>query len=122
MDHGVLQAVLQKRGGMTGNEFESLVIAEIYKQIKNYRLPVTCYHIRTQDGREVDFLLETADYFIAIEVKMTERVSQSDARHLVNLQSLLNKPLKQCFIQSNDVNVRYFGDNIIALHVGAFLG
>ncbi len=34
LDNGIIQAVLQKRGGITGNEFESLVIAEMYKQIK----------------------------------------------------------------------------------------
>ena len=34
LDNGVLQAVLQKRGGMTGSEFESLVVAELYKQAR----------------------------------------------------------------------------------------
>jgi len=122
MDQGVLQAVLQKRGGITGNEFESLVISEIFKQVKNYKLPVTCYHLRTQDGKEIDLLLETADYFIAIEVKMTERVTKADARHLKDLQQLLNKPLKHCFILSNDTKAHIIENNITALHVAAFLG
>ncbi|MDR0865974.1 MAG: ATP-binding protein [Candidatus Symbiothrix sp.] len=121
MDNGVLQAVLQKTGFPNGNEYESAIVAEIYKQIKSYRLPITCYHLRTQDGREIDLLLETAGYFIAIEIKMTEHVNQNDARHLMGLQELLNKPLKQCFILSNDNEVHYFGDNIIALHAAAFL-
>lgn len=121
LDYGVLQAILQKKGPPTGNEFESLVIAEIYKQIKTYRLPLTCYHLRTQDGREVDLLLEASDYFIAIEVKLTENVNQSDVRHLINLQEILNKPLKQCFLLSNDNRVQYFGNNIVAMHVAAFL-
>ena len=121
MDQGVLQTVLRKKGGMTGNEFESMVISEIYKQIKNHFLPINCYHFRTHDGREVDLLLETADYFIAIEIKKTERVTRADARHLINLGAILNKPLKQCFILSNDINVHHFENNIIAMHAGAFL-
>jgi hypothetical protein len=71
--------------------------------------------------REIDLLLETADYFIAIEIKMTEHVNQNDTRHLIGVQELLNKPLKQCFILSNDNEVHYFGNNIIALHAAAFL-
>ena len=31
LDYGVLQAVIQKRGTPTGYEFESLVLAEMYK-------------------------------------------------------------------------------------------
>ena len=122
LDQGVLKAILQKKGGMTGNEYESLIIAEIYKQSKNHRLPITLYHFRTQDGREVDLLIETADYFIAIEIKMTEKVSKTDARHLNNLQEILNKPLKHSFILSNDVDTQHFGDNITAVHAAAFLG
>ena len=67
MDYGVLQSILQKRGEPTGNEYESIIISEIYKQIKTYRLPLTCYHLRTQGGKEIDMLLEAADYFIAAQ-------------------------------------------------------
>jgi predicted AAA+ superfamily ATPase len=121
MDYGVLQAVLQKKALPSGNEFESSIVAEIYKQIKNYRLPFTCYHLRTQDGKEVDLLLEAADYFIAIEIKMTEHVARIDARHLIGLQEILNKPLRRCFILSNDNQMHYFEKNIIAMHAAAFL-
>jgi len=121
LDNGILQAILQKRGGLTGSEYESAIIAEIYKQIKTYRLPFTCYHLRTQDGREIDLLLEAADYFIAIEVKMTARVNHTDIRHFIGLQEILNKPLKQCFLLSNDPKTHYFENNIIALHAAAFL-
>jgi hypothetical protein len=45
------------------------MVAEIYKQIKVYNLPLNLYHLRTQDGKEIDLLLEGEDYFIAIEIK-----------------------------------------------------
>lgn len=121
LDNGVLRAILQKRGTLTGNEYESAIIAEIYKQIKTYSLPLTCHHLRTQDGREIDLLLEASDYFIAIEVKRTEHVNHTDARHFSGLQEILNKPLKQCFLLSNDNQTHYFGENIIAMHAAAFL-
>jgi len=121
LDGGVLRAILQKKGAITGNEYESAIVSEIYKQIKTYRLPVTCYHLRTQDGREIDLLLETEDYFIAIEIKTTENVNHTDAKHLKDLQSILNKPLKHSFILSNDLRTQYLTDNITAIHAAAFL-
>jgi predicted AAA+ superfamily ATPase len=121
LDHGVLRAILQKRGAQTGNEFESAMVAEIYKQIKTYRLPITCYHLRTQDGREIDLLLEAENYYIVIEIKMTEHVNRTDARHLHDLQNILDKPVRQSFILSNDVQVHHFNDNITAMHAAAFL-
>jgi predicted AAA+ superfamily ATPase len=122
LDPGVLRAVLQKyNSNLTGNEFESAIVAEIYKQIKTYRLPLTCYHLRTQDGREIDLLLEAADYFIAIEIKMSEHIHQSDILHLKDLQNILKKPLKHAFLLSNDMEVKHFGENITAMHAATFL-
>ena len=122
LDTGVLRAVLQKHNAiLTGSEFESAIVAEIYKQIKTYRLPLTCYHLRTQDGREVDLLLEAADYFIAIEIKKSEHVNNKNIAHLKDLQTLLPKPIKHSFVLSNDVEVKHFGENITAIHAAAFL-
>jgi len=122
LDPGVLRAVLQKyTSNLTGNEFESAIVAEIYKQIKTYRLPLICYHLRTQDGREVDLLLEAADYFIAIEIKMSDHINHTDISHLKDLQNILTKPLKHAFLLSNDVEVKHFGENITAMHAAAFL-
>ena len=109
LDNGVLQAVLQKRGGMTGAEFESLVVAELYKQAKNLQAPVSFYHLRTHDGKEVDLLVETAQGYYAFEIKMTDHVQPSDARHLVALEALLDKPVLQAYVLSNDYTTRPFG-------------
>ena len=112
---------LQEKSNLTGSEFESAIVSEIYKQIKTYRLPLTCYHLRTQDGREVDLLLEAADYFIAIEIKTSERVNNTDVVHLKDLQNILTKPIKHAFVLSNDVELKQFGESITAMHAAAFL-
>jgi predicted AAA+ superfamily ATPase len=122
MDTGILRSVLQKQGKLSGSEFESFVVAEIYKQIKNSHLPIKCYYLRTLDGREVDLLLEAEDGFTAIEVKATENADKSDAKNLFDLQEILNKPLKHSFILSNDNKTKTFGENITAMHAAAFLG
>ena len=122
IDHGVLQAVLHKRGGMTGNEYESAIIAEIYKQAKNIQSHAQFSFLRTHDGKEVDLLLEFTDGFYAFELKMADRVNHVDARHLLNLEDILDKPLKKAFLLSNDEETKYFDDKTIAVHAAMFLG
>lgn len=122
MDNGVVQAVLQKKGGITGGEFESLVIAEIHKQIATISAQVQTYHLRTYDGKEVDLLIEMPDYYLAFEIKKADRITAHDARNLMGLEDLLNKPLKKAFILSNDRDTKVFNDKIIAISTTMFLG
>lgn len=121
LDNGVLQAVLQKRGGITGEEFESLVVAELYKQAKNMQANVSFHHLRTHDGKEVDLLVELPAGYFAFEIKRTEHVSQTDARHLLDLDQILDKPLLQGFVLSNDWETHRFSDKVQALNVTMFL-
>jgi uncharacterized protein len=122
MDNGIIQAVLQKRGGITGNEFESMVVAEIYKQIKTINAAVQLFHLRTHDGKEVDLILEMPGYYLAFEIKMTERVTKSSAKNLRGLEEILDKPLKRSYILSNDRETKYFGEKTVALNAAMFLG
>jgi len=122
LDHGIVQAVLQKQGGLTGNEFESMVVSEIFKQINTINAHVQLFHLRTHDGKEVDLLIEFPEYFIAIEIKMSDKVSRNDAKHIFGLEEILKKPVKNAFILSNDHETKKFEDNVTAVHVGMFLG
>ena len=122
MDNGVIQAVLQKRGGITGNEFESMVVAEIYKQIKTINASVQLFHLRTHDGKEVDLILEMPGYYLAFEIKMTERVTKSSAKNFRGLEDILNKPLKRSYVLSNDRETKYFDEQTVALNAAMFLG
>lgn len=122
MDNGVVQAVLQKKGGITGGEFESLVIAEIHKQIATISAQVQTYHLRTYDGKEVDLLIEMPDHYLAFEIKKADRITAYDARNLMGLEDMLNKPLKKAFILSNDRDTKVFNDKITAINTTMFLG
>ncbi len=122
MDFGVQQAVLNKRGGITGHEFESIVISELYKQAKNILCEASFYHLRTQDGREVDLLVETGDGYYAFEVKMSGNVTEGDARHLRKLDEYLDKKVKGAFVISNDPTTKDLRDGIKAVNAAMFLG
>lgn len=121
LDPGVQRALLNRTGALTGHEFESAVIAEIYKQIKTYALAVDCFHLRTADGREVDLLLELEHGYIAIEIKIAAHVSPSDARHLHDLEAILDKPLLHALVVSNDPQIHQWG-NVLAIPAAWLLG
>lgn len=122
LDNGVLQAVLKKSGGVTGGEFESAVVSEIYKQVKNSEVEASFYFLRTHDQKEVDLLLEFENHYYAFEIKKAKRVSSVDARHLNNLDKILDKPIKHAFVLSNDPETKQLGENITAVNVAMFLG
>ena len=89
--------------------------------MKNIQFPGQFYHLRTVDGREIDLLIETEKGYYAIEIKMANRVSDTDARHLKGLGPILDKPLLYSFLLSNDPSVRTITENILALPAAMFL-
>ena len=99
-----------------------LLLLKFTNQIQNSRLPIDCYHLRTVDGREVDLLLETENGFVPIEIKMAERIAFADARHLRKLDEILDKPILQGLVLSNDPRIHDLGDDVVALPVGWALG
>lgn len=121
LDPGVQRAVIKKSGLPTGNEYESAIVAEIHKQIRNLNLPLSMYHMRTVDGREIDLILETEKGYIAIEIKMSDNVASQDGRHLRGLKDILDKPVLKSFVLSNDDNIRDLGEDILALPSAMFL-
>ncbi len=121
LDPGVQRAILQKKGDLTGNEFESAIVAEIYKQVKVMGFDGSFYHLRTHDGAEVDLLLELETGFIAFEIKLSDHTGRRDARHLLNLHRILNKPVLHSFILSNDNEIKKIDEKILAVPAAMFL-
>ncbi len=121
LDPGVQKAILQKTGTLTGNEFESAVVAEIYKQCKQSIVPANLFFLRTSDGLEIDLLIELEEGYMGIEIKMANLVNKTDARNLLNLDNILDKPLIKCFVLSNDEEIKEVAKNIIAMPASMFL-
>ncbi len=63
-----------------GPIFEQWVGIELWKRLQY--LGGALHHVRSKDGREIDFLVELNGKLFPIEVKWTDRPSASDARHI----------------------------------------
>lgn len=121
VDPGIMRTVLNRTGDLTGEEFESAVVAEIFKQIRNAGLIADLSHLRTYDRREVDLLIELENGFVGIEIKASRKVSSADARTLRGLDSLLDKPLLAGLVLSMDDDIQRLADKIWALPIVWFL-
>jgi predicted AAA+ superfamily ATPase len=121
LDPGVLNTILQKRSSVTGHEFESAIVSELYRQASTIGQAAGFYHLRSHDGREIDLLLEFDTHYLAFEIKMSRNISKTDARHFAELETILDKPLKKCIILSNDPRIQTFGDSTVAIPAAMFL-
>lgn len=122
IDPGVMRTISGKTESLSGNEFESVVVSEIIKQIKCHEIAATPYFLRTHDGLEVDLLLEMEDGFIPIEIKQSAHVTKHDARHLFAVESILDKPVLMGLVISNDSEPHVFSDKIRAFPAAWLLG
>ena len=121
LDVGIMRTILQKKDDLNGHEFESAIVAEIYKQVKILNIDASFYHLRTVDGREVDLLIELEAGYIAIEIKQSSKIRATDGRHLRGLDDILDKPIIKRYIVSNDFNNVVFDDGIEAVSALQFL-
>lgn len=121
LDIGVMRAILNKNDELNGHEYETAIIAEIYKQTKYTNPNLDFYHLRTVDGREIDLLIEMEHGYIAIEIKKSEKVRALDAKHFHGLDEILDKPVLHQFVISNDLSSRKLDDKTIAIPAVQFL-
>ena len=75
---------------LNGSIVETFVLSELLKSVKSRILSERFSFFRTEDGKEIDFIVEGAGRPIAIEVKASESVRPDDFKHIRYLQK--NKP------------------------------
>ena len=58
----------------------------LLKHISYSLLQPKIYHYRTNDKKEIDFILEKGDKIFAIEVKASQAIKQDAFKHITDLQ------------------------------------
>lgn len=70
-----------------GNIVETFVYNELLKHLSYSQIQAKIYHYRTNDKKEIDFIIEKADKIFAIEIKLSQSVKKEAFKHIIDFQN-----------------------------------
>jgi len=91
LDTGLLRQLSGFRGDVSGQIYETMIVAEIYKWIKTAQRGVDIYFYRTRSGLELDIILQTRNGIVGMEIKARNSVSPIDYKNMREIASRLGK-------------------------------
>lgn len=116
---GLNQNQLEQNSVMAGPLLENFVVMELKKQSAWNKTRVRLFHFRTQNGQEVDIILEDrAGRMAGIEVKAASTVGADDFRGLRALQETAGRKFFRGVILYTGSEVLSFGAGLHALPIG----
>ncbi len=92
-----------------GDVVETFVYSELLKHIGYSHTQPHIYHYRTNDKKEIDFILEKADKIFAIEVKSSQTIKKDAFKHIVDFQNKSSKNIVGIVFYAGDT-ILSFGD------------
>ena len=103
-DSGVLSHLLGvsntedfKDSPYKGIIFETFIFSELLKSIKYSMQNTKLFFYRTADKKEIDFIIERNQKIIAAEVKLSQTITLTDFKHIIDLKKS-SKNFKSGFI------------------------
>lgn len=103
-----------------GKIVETYVFSELTKHISYGDKNVNLFHYRTNDKKEIDFILQINEKLIAIEVKSSKKVTKDDFKHIIDLQKKSsNFQLGIVFYMGE--NILPFGKDLFAIPLSFFM-
>lgn len=121
-DPGILRTIAGIGGTLPGNAYESAVVAELAKQVTLSGVDAELFYLKTADGLEIDFIASTSRGYILVEVKQTSKVSPHDARHLVAVDDIFDRPILCRLVVSQSPNPVKMGRDVYAVPAAWLLG
>lgn len=104
----------------SGQIFESYVFGELQKHLSYLQKSTQMFHYRTNDKKEIDFIIEVDNELLAIEVKQSSSVSKDDFKNIIDLQSRYDKKCLGVVFYNGNMIVE-LSDDLVALPLGVFL-
>ena len=105
---------------LRGRVVENFVAAELMKQLSRQPTGGHLYHFRTQDGHEVDFVIERRNgQLVGIEVQSRTSVTARDFKGLQVLQDLVGPDFVKGVVLYNGTDIVPFSDRLVAMPLGA---
>ncbi|MEA1914252.1 MAG: ATP-binding protein [Campylobacterota bacterium] len=104
----------------SGQIFETYIFCELQKHLSYLHNSASIFHYRTNDKKEIDFIIEVNNEILAIEVKQSSSVKKEDFKHIIDLQNRYDKKCLGVVFYNGDMVID-FSDNLVALPFGIFL-
>jgi len=104
----------------SGQIFETYIFCEIQKHLSYLQKSAQMFHYRTNDKKEIDFIIEADNELLAIEVKQSSSVKKDDFKHIIDLQNRYDKKCLGVVFYNGDMVVE-FSDDLVAIPFGVFL-
>ena len=104
----------------SGQIYETYVFCELQKHLSYLQKSSQIFHYRTNDKKEIDFIIEIDDEILAIEIKQSSSVKKDDFKHIIDLQNKIDKKCLGIVFYNGDMVVE-FSDDLVAIPFGVFL-
>jgi len=115
-DSGLFSHLLDVRNGeqlmastRKGDIVETFVYSELLKHIDYSCKQPQMYHYRTNDKKEIDFIIEKADTIFALEVKSSQSVQRDAFKHIIDFQKKSSRDITGIVFYAGDTLLS-FGD------------
>ena len=92
-----------------GDVVETFVYSELLKHIGYSQTQAKIYHYRTNDKKEIDFVLQKGDKIFAIEVKSSRSIKKDAFKHITDFQNRSAKEIVGIVFYGGD-DILPFGD------------
>lgn len=103
-----------------GQVLENFVVSEILKQCSWEKERMEVYHFRTQNGEEVDIILQDRKgSFVGIEVKSSSTVSLKDFKGLISFREITKERFCRGIVLYTGDTIIPFGENLWAIPIQA---
>lgn len=101
-----------------GQVLENFVVSEILKQCSWEKERMEVYHFRTQNGEEVDIILQDRKgNFVGIEVKSSSTVSLKDFKGLISFREIIKERFCRGIVLYTGDTIIPFGENLWAIPI-----
>lgn len=89
-----------------GEVIETFVYSELLKHLSYSIAQAQVYHYRTNDKKEIDFIIESGNKILAIEIKSSQSIKKEAFKHIIDFQNKESKEILGI--------VFYTGDTILS--------
>lgn len=111
-----LEDIYKNKPDLFGRVLENYIATELSKLLSFSETKAKLFHMRTSDGKEVDFLLEQPDGAVfAIEVKKSDSVDMNDFKGIKLLAQMIPEHFTGGVVLYSGKEAVPFGKNLWAV-------